>query len=489
MDARNQINNYQFPKGFAWGASTAAYQVEGGWDADGKGLNVWDTFTHQGGDGVFKNQTGDVACGSYTLWEEDLKCIKQLGLTHYRFSISWSRLLPDGTTGFINQKGINYYNKMINSLLENNVEPVVTLYHFDTPQAIEDQGGWDSETTVSLFAQYAQFCFETFGDRVKFWITINEPYIVAKLGYESGVFAPGKKESGFGAYRAAHTMLKAHAKAWHVYNSIFRSKQQGLVSIAINSDWVEPFDPNSAEDKEATNRFLDFHFNWFAKPVFVDGDYPEIMKAEVLRRSIEQGLLTSRLPEFTSEEKAMIKGTADFFSLNYYTTRKIRPCASTEDGASYNSDLAVECVKDPKWPESGVEWLAVVPWGLRKLLAYIKETLGDPVIYITENGFAQNESPEIKDLQRWTYFQETLMEILKAVKLDGVNVKGYFVWSLLDNFEWILGYSVRFGLFHVDFDHADLPRTPYLSAIEYSKVVERNGLTGREETLTSSSNS
>ncbi|KAM4709056.1 cytosolic beta-glucosidase-like [Discoglossus pictus] len=470
------MDNYIFPKSFAWGASTASYQIEGGWDADGKGLNIWDTFTHQGGDRVFKNQTGDVACGSYTLWEEDLKCIKQLGLTHYRFSLSWARLLPDGTTGFINQKGIDYYNKVIDRLLENNVIPLVTLYHFDLPQAVEDLGGWKSEKTVEIFEQYAQFCFEMFGDRVKHWITINEPNIVAKLGYEDGIFAPGIKEPGTGLYVAAHNMLKAHAKAWHKYNTLFRSNQQGMVSIGLNSDWAEPLDPNSAAHKEATERYLIFGLDWFANAIFNDGDYPTTMKSEISKKCKGQGLQISRLPEFTQEEKAMMKGTADFFCLNYYTTRNIEPYVSSDAETSYKSDMAAEATKNPNWPVSGVEWLAVVPWGLRKLLKYIKDSFGNPVIYITENGFAQGYSAALKDMQRWTYFEETLTEVLKAIKLDNVDVKGYFVWSLIDNFEWSSGYSVRFGLFHVDFEKDDLPRTPYFSAIEYAKVVRRNGL-------------
>ncbi|XP_075050832.1 cytosolic beta-glucosidase-like [Mixophyes fleayi] len=470
------MDSGKFPESFAWGAATAAYQIEGGWDADGKGLSIWDSFTHQGGDRVFKNQTGDVACGSYTLWEEDLKCIKQLGLTHYRFSLSWSRLLPDGTTGFINQKGVNYYNKLIDSLLEMKVTPLVTLYHFDTPQAIEDQGGWNSENTVAIFEQYAKFCYSTFGDRVKLWITINEPHVVSKFSYEEGLFAPGNKELGFGAYRSAHNMLKAHAKAWHAYNNFFRDKQKGFVSIALNSDWAEPLDPNSLADKEATERYLTFNLQWFAKPIFIDGDYPTVMKSEISRKSKEEGLTTSRLPEFTNEEKTMIKGTADFFCLNYYTTRKIRPLTSTVSEPSFNSDMGAEGIKDPEWPESGVEWLCVVPWGLRKLLAYIKHTFGNPDIYITENGFAQSDPPILQDTHRWGYFQETLKEVLKAIRQDGANVKGYFAWSLLDNFEWTSGYNVRFGLFHVDFDQPSLPRTPYFSANEFAKVVKGNKL-------------
>ncbi|XP_068134208.1 cytosolic beta-glucosidase-like [Hyperolius riggenbachi] len=468
------MESSKFPDSFAWGASTAAYQIEGGWDADGKGPNIWDTFTHQGGDRVYKNQTGDVACGSYTLWEEDLKCIKQLGLTHYRFSLSWSRLLPDGTTGFINQKGVDYYNKLIDGLLEMNVIPMVTLCHFDHPQAIEDQGGWLSEKTVEIFEQYARFCYATFGDRVKLWITINEPYFASKLSYEVGNFPPGKKEVGVGAYQAGHNMIKAHAKAWHVYNNCFKDKQKGRVSIALDSDWAEPLDADSLADQEATMRYMIFRLHWFANPIFIDGDYPAIMKSVISQKSKEEGLKTSRLPEFTAEEKAMIKGTADFFCLNYYTTRKVKPLDSTSSQPLGNSDVGAEGVTDPDWPLAGPEWLLVVPWGLRKLLAHVKDSFGDPEIFITENGFAQTDPPLLHDVQRWGYFQETLAEILKAITVDGVKLKGYFVWSLIDNFEWTLGYNVRFGLFHVDFEQPNLPRTPYFSAVEYAKVVKGN---------------
>nr|XP_060633866.1 cytosolic beta-glucosidase-like [Anolis sagrei ordinatus]XP_060633867.1 cytosolic beta-glucosidase-like [Anolis sagrei ordinatus] len=469
--------NVSFPEDFAWGASTAAYQIEGGWNADGKGPSVWDTFTHQGGDRVFKNQTGDVACGSYTLWEEDLKCIKQLGLTHYRFSLSWSRLLPDGTTGFINQKGVDYYNTVIDGLLANGVTPVVTLYHFDLPEHLEHQGGWRSGAIVAAFDAYAQFCFRTFGDRVKLWLTINEPYVLATLGYEEGVMAPGVKELGTGAYQSAHNMIKAHAVAWHSYNQLFRKKQGGLVSIALNSDWAEPFDPNSPADQEAAKRHMAFCLDWFATPIFLDGDYPAIMKSKISAVCKRQGIPSSRLLEFTDAEKKMIKGTADFFALNYYTSRKMKHQENTNTQPSMSADKEAEEVKDPSWPvASGSSWLAVVPWGLRQLLKYIKDTYNHPIIYITENGFSQSDPAPLDDTQRWEYFKLTLQEILKAIYIDGVQLKGYFVWSLLDNFEWTCGYRSRFGLFHVDFENPALPRVPYKSAIEYAKVVANNGL-------------
>uniref|UniRef100_A0A8C8S6Q4 Cytosolic beta-glucosidase n=1 Tax=Pelusios castaneus TaxID=367368 RepID=A0A8C8S6Q4_9SAUR len=471
-----------FPSGFAWGAATAAYQVEGGWNADGKGPSVWDTFTHQGGDRVFKNQTGDVACGSYTLWEEDLKCIKQLGLTHYRFSLSWSRLLPDGTTGFINQQGVDYYDKIIDDLLANGIVPMVTLYHFDLPQHLEDQGGWRSDAISEAFDNYAQFCFRTFGDRVKLWITINEPYVVAKDGYEKGIVAPGILEPGTGAYRTAHNMIKAHAKAWHSYDVLFRKKQHGLVSIALNSDWAEPLDPACTADQEATKRYMAFCLDWFAEPIFTSGDYPAIMNSQVSVMSSKQGYRSSRLPEFTEEEKRMIKGTADFFALNYYTTRRVKHQENTHSEPSISEDREAEQIMDRSWPvASGSSWLAVVPWGLHRLLKYIKNTYNNPVIYITENGFSQSDPAPLDDTQRWEYFRLTLQEILKAISLDDVHLKGYFVWSLLDNFEWTCGYSCRFGLFHVDFENPALPRVPYRSAIEYANVISNNGLASTEE--------
>ncbi|CAJ0949039.1 unnamed protein product [Ranitomeya imitator] len=290
------------------------------------------------------------------------------------FAHSWLSLdeLQEVVTGNgFHFTGVDYYNKLIDSLLAMNVTPLVTLYHFDMPQAIEDQGGWYSEKTAEVFEQYAKFCYSTFGDRVKLWITINEPYIVAKLGYEQGLIAPGKEEPGFGAYRSAHNMIKAHAKAWHAYNNFFKEKQKGLVSIALNSDWAEPFDPNCSDDREACERYLKFYLDWFAKPIFVDGDYPAVMKSEISKKS-KEGLTTSRLPEFTDGEKNMIKGTADFFCLNYYTTRKVKPISTNQSGPSYDSDMGGEGIKDPQWPIAGVEWLAVVPWGLRRLLAYIK---------------------------------------------------------------------------------------------------------------------
>ncbi|XP_061107496.1 cytosolic beta-glucosidase isoform X1 [Conger conger] len=461
-----------FPHDFAWGAATSAYQIEGGWNADDKGLSIWDTFSHGKGM-VFEDQSGDVACNSYTLWEEDLRCIKQLGLTHYRMSLSWSRLLPDGTTRHVNQKGVNYYNKVINDLLAGNVTPVVTLYHFDLPQALQDRGGWTWAGVADAFEAYAVLCFRTFGDRVRLWLTLNEPYVCAKLGHEDGLFAPGVRDPGVSAYRAGHNMLRAHARAWHAYDALFRPEQEGLVSLALNGDWAEPLDPRSPQDVAATERYMAFTLGWFASPVFMTGDYPATMRSQIEARNLAQGFPRDRLPVFVDTEPRVL-GTADFFALNYYTSRRVRAVSSPPGTLSFKGDREAEDVLDPSWPVCGVPWLAVVPDGLRKLLKYIKDTCQEPAIYITENGFAQVGAVDLEDSQRGQFYQDTLLEVSKAVREDGVSVRGYFAWSLMDNFEWADGFSVRFGLFHVDFAHPQLTRTMYRSGRDYADIIKRN---------------
>lgn len=277
--------------------------------------------------------------------------------------------------GTLCSTGVQYYNKVIDDLLTSNVSPMVTLYHFDLPQALQDQGGWKSPGIASLFDNYAQFCFQTFGDRVKLWITINEPQVCAKLGHEDGIHAPGLKEKGTAAYLVGHNMLRAHAMAWHSYNSRYRSEQKGAVSIALNSDWCEPLNQGCPKDIAATERDLAFKLGWFAWPVFVTGDYPEIMRSAIDAQSRKLGYnAASRLPSFSKDESAIL-GTADFFALNYYTSRKVKPGGGCEKMLCIKGDQDTEEVLDSSWPISGLSWLAVVPDGLRKLLKYIKVKL------------------------------------------------------------------------------------------------------------------
>lgn len=257
--------------------------------------------------------------------------------------------------------GVAYYNRVIDGLLACGVSPMVTLYHFDLPQALQDGGGWTSPAIASAFDDYARFCFRTFGDRVKLWITLNEPYVCAKLGHEDGVHAPGLRQPGTAAYLAGHNMLRAHAAAWRSYDALFRAGQGGAVSLALNADWVEPLRPDRGEDRAAAERRLAFTLGWFAKPVFVSGDYPDVMRAAA----------DARLPRFSPDEPSVL-GTADFFALNYYTSRKVKAGDGGGGRMSMEADVDAEDVVDPSWPVCGPPWLAVVPHGLRALLKYIK---------------------------------------------------------------------------------------------------------------------
>ncbi|CAO2636701.1 Lactase/phlorizin hydrolase [Lemmus lemmus] len=309
-----------FRDDFLWGVSSSAYQIEGGWDADGKGPSIWDNFTHSTGNTVKNNATGDIACDSYNQLEADLNILRALKVKSYRFSISWPRIFPTGRNSSINSHGVNYYNRLIDGLVQSNISPMVTLFHWDLPQALQDIGGWENPSLIDLFNSYADFCFKTFGDRVKFWMTFNEPLYMVLFGYSSGVFPPNVQDPGWAPYRVSHILLKAHARVyhtydahartWHHYDLHHRQQQQGRVGIVLNSDWAEPLDGESPQDLAAAERFLHFMLGWFAHPIFVDGNYPSTLRAQIQQR----------LPEFTESEKKRVNGTFDFFGFNHYTT-------------------------------------------------------------------------------------------------------------------------------------------------------------------------
>ncbi|XP_041467641.1 lactase-phlorizin hydrolase-like [Lytechinus variegatus] len=463
-----------FPEGFIWSSATASYQIEGAWNEDGKGLCNWDVFSHAEGN-VKNGDTGDVACDSYHKYKEDVALMKAMGLKCYRFSISWPRVLPDGTLNNVNEAGIAYYNNLIDELRENDITPMVTLFHWDTPQTLEDQGGWDNVDIIDRFNDYAEICFQRFGDRVPLWITFNEPWIVSVKGYGLGDFAPGIKEIGTKVYRVSHNIIKAHAKAWHTYDDQYRKVQCGKVGITLNGDFFEPFDRSKKAHVDAAETFLQFCFGWFAHPIFVNGDYPEVMKTKIASKSKSQGLEASRLPEFSEAEKAYVKGTSDFFGLNAYTTQYATDSQNASSHPpSYWNDAGVNTWQDDKWPKAGSIWLSVVPWGLRRLLKWVHDQYHVP-IYITENGVSTSDVYELDDQPRQKFYRAYINEVLKAIQLDGVDVRGYTAWSLLDNFEWASGYSERFGLHYVDFDDPARPRTAKKSARLYSQIVKDNG--------------
>ncbi|KAF2887266.1 hypothetical protein ILUMI_18907, partial [Ignelater luminosus] len=472
------LNSNKFPNDFLFGAATSAYQIEGAWNISGKGENIWDRYTHTHPELILDGSNADVACDSYHKYEEDIALIKNMGVQFYRFSLSWSRILPTGFSDQINPDGIRYYNNLINLLIKNNIIPLVTIFHWDTPQPVEDLGGFTNELMADWFEDYARVVFENFGDRVKLWITFNEPKQTCLHGYGSDGLAPGYKLSGTGDYLCAHNLIKAHARAYHLYDKKFRSKQNGNISIAIDAFWTEPA-TNSTWDKEAAERSMAFTFGWFGNAIFdSNGDYPEAMKKLVAERSKKEGFKRSRLPEFTKKEVKYIRGTFDFLGLNHYSTVLIKdvPFPPIFGKPSVEKDSRTATLYDPSWPSGSTWWLKVVPWGFTKLLAWLKNTFGNVPIYITENGFGDHG--EIDDQGRINYHKLYLSALLDAIYEHNVNVKAYAAWSLMDNFEWKDGYVNRFGLYHVDFNDPEKKRKPKASAEYYRKVIAARKIDG-----------
>ncbi|XP_076731470.1 lactase/phlorizin hydrolase-like [Maylandia zebra] len=462
-----------FREDFMWSSASASYQIEGGWRADGKGLSIWDKFAHSPSK-ILNDDNGDIACDSYNKIEEDVAILKQLKVSHYRFSLSWPRVLPDGTINNINEAGINYYQRLLDALHAANIQPQVTLYHWDLPQAIEDYGGFLNDSFVKLFRDYADLMFDRLGDKVKIWITFNEPLVVARHGYGFGDFAPGISSGPDTLpYIVGHNLIKAHAEAWHLYNDKYRAKQNGIISITISSDWSEPRNPYRQEDYDAARRVVEFTLGWFSHPIF-NGDYSEIMKTRIRDRSLAAGLPQSRLPEFTQEEIKRIKGTHDFFGLNQYTSALAFP-VDHGNIASLEADIGAATVPDPTWLDSASVWLKVTPFGIRRLLNFIKNEYGNPPIIVTENGVSEQGPIDLNDVHRIYYYEQYINQVLKAYLLDGVDVRGYTAWSLLDNLEWASGFSQRFGLFYVNRSDPNLPRVPKSSVNFYATVIKCNG--------------
>jgi beta-glucosidase len=455
-----------FPADFTWGAATSSYQIEGAYNTEGKGPSIWDAYCTIPGK-VHQGENGNISCDHYHRIPGDVRLMQNLGLQAYRFSISWPRIMPLGY-GRINQQGIDFYNKLIDRLLEAGIEPWVTLYHWDLPLALElEKNGWLNSDMTAYFADYAEVCFEHFGDRVKNWITINEPWVVAMLGYGQGIFAPGRI-SNSEPYLAAHHLILSHATAVDRYRTKYQNAQKGKIGITNNGDWREPL-TNSTENRNAAQRALEFFLGWFADPIYL-GDYPTSMRERV----------KDRLPEFTDDQKQLIQGSTDFFGLNHYTTMyaaeggdEIQKTSVYGNGG-LSEDQQVILSLDPAWKLTEMQW-AIVPRGCQRLLEWIDQRYKHPEIVITENGAAFNDQKymdKVNDLARIDFFAGYLEAIHRAIS-NGVNVSGYFAWSLLDNFEWASGYSKRFGLHYVDFKTQE--RIPKASAEWYASVIAANG--------------
>ena len=455
-----------FPDNFTWGSATSSYQIEGAPRAGGKGPSVWDVFAHTPGK-TFGGHTGDMACDHYHRFREDVALMADLGLDAYRFSISWPRIQPTGY-GEPNADGLRFYSELIDALLEHGITPWVTLHHWDLPSALQmEHDGWLNPRMAEFFGAYARICFEHFGDRVQHWITLNEPWVTAILGHGLGIFAPGRTSTSE-PYQAAHQMLRAHGAAAAIYHEEFQPTQGGAIGMANNCDWRQPA-TDSEEDRAAAQRALEFYLGWFADPLY-HGDYPASMRERV----------GDRLPTFTDEDRARIQGSCDFFGLNHYTTML---AAHQEGGSSkaekvanagLTADQDLDLRFDPAWETTPMGW-PIVPDGCRKLLHWIDERYDHPSIVMTENGCATDDEMVdglVNDTDRIAYLEGYMQACHQAIE-EGVDLNAYFVWSLLDNFEWAQGYAKRFGLHHVDYATGE--RTPKASARWYRELIARHG--------------
>jgi beta-glucosidase len=446
----------RFPNGFVWGTATAAYQIEGAAHADGRGASIWDTFSHTPGK-TLGGDTGDIACDHYHRYPADIALMQDLGMQAYRFSIAWPRILPNGN-GHINEAGLDFYDKLVDTLLEANITPFATLYHWDLPQALEDAGGWTNRATVDAFAHYADVVARRLGDRVKQWTTLNEPWCSAFLGYGLGEHAPGLRDYGK-ALAAAHTLLLAHGKA---VPAICAAVPGAQVGITLNLTPAVPA-TDTPDDEAAAQRFDGFVNRWFLDPLFGRG-YPQDLI----------GWYRLFMPRIEADDMDMIAAPLNFLGINYYFPMGVRAASimqnplrfammTPEEGAAMGYELTAM-----GWP--------VVPQSLADLLVRVQRDYQPQKIYITENGAAFDDvvvDGAVHDERRVAYLREHVQAAHQAIEA-GVPLGGYFVWSFIDNFEWAYGYDRRFGIVHVDYPTQQ--RTPKQSAHWYRQVIAANAV-------------
>lgn len=452
------MSTHTFPEDFVWGAATSSYQIEGAWHEDGKGESIWDRFSHTPGR-IADATNGDIACDHYHRYPQDAALMQSLNIPAYRLSVSWPRVLPQGR-GPVNQAGLDFYSRLIDTLLQHGITPYVTLYHWDLPQALQDEGGWPARRVAEAFIEYADVMSRCLGDRVKNWITHNEPWCATILSYEIGEHAPGHRDDWAGALNAGHHILLSHG--WAV--PVIRANSPGSqVGISLNLVPGEPASP-SAADYHATRLYNGSQIRWFLDPVF-GRRYP----ADILASYIAAGRLPPEgLPSIREDDFEAIAAPIDFLGINYYNRVIIRD-ESAPDNLPPTNHLRPE--------KTEMNW-EVYPEGLYHQLCRVHFEYRVPKLYITENGASYSDGPDdngrIHDARRISYLRDHFAAAHRAIQC-GVPLAGYFLWSLMDNFEWAHGYSQRFGLVWVDFESQR--RIPKDSALWYRDVITRNGLT------------
>jgi beta-glucosidase len=451
------MKRIEFPNGFIWGCATSSYQIEGAWQEDGKGESIWDDVCHN--TKLIKNQdTGNIACDHYHRYKEDVQLMKRLGLKAYRFSVSWPRIFPSGKAK-VNQKGVEFYDNLVNELLENQIEPVITLYHWDLPLSLQKIGSWESRKVVDAFADYANFMFNHFGDRVKKWITFNEPLVFTMWFYP--LFFYDLKPDVRKRYLASISVNAAHAKAVEMYR---KSKySDGEIGITLNLSCVYP-KTDSDLDQKAVKYVDGVNNRWFIDPV-LKASYPQDILDFVSKRF--------NVPQIPKEDLILLKDNPiDFLGINNYSCTRVS-AEKPDDLTSLSKLIKRERLEGLEYSEMGWE---VCPEGFFDLLIRIDRDYNHPVIYITENGTACKDERIIdnvvQDEDRINYLKQYLEVAHRAIG-KGVKLKGYFVWSLMDNFEWREGYSKRFGLIRVNYETQE--RIWKKSAQWYHEVIAENG--------------
>jgi beta-glucosidase len=434
-----------FSEDFLFGAATASYQVEGAFNEGGRTMSIWDTFARTPGK-VSHGHRGDLACDQYHRYEEDIELMHRAGIQSYRFSLAWPRILPGGGDT-VNPVGIDYYNRLIDALLARNIEPAITLYHWDLPQELEDAGGWPRRETAFRFAEYAETCFTAFGDRVRTWITLNEPWCSSHLGYLEGVHAPGIKDRQT-AFRAVHHLNLAHGLAVQAFRN---GGWKGRIGITLNLNTPRPA-TRREEDLGAADRAWDGQSRIYLDPLFGRG-YPE------RHLTVEPAV---RIPE-EEGDSAVIASKIDFLGLNYYW----------EDAVEYDPDAPEEFRAAGAFQKKTLMGWDIVPEGLYRQVKWVNETYGPIDIFITENGAAfadklNTDGTRCHDPERIDYLRRHL-SVCRRLEEEGIPLKGYFLWSLLDNFEWAHGYTKRFGAIYVDY--GDFRRIPKDSYYFYRDVI------------------